>query len=198
MLGKSFCSKSRVLTSRLYNGDQTSSLFRWAPQAKSLSRSQRAWSKLLPKAVHWSQCRSGPSSSLRDSPPIANERTAYSDGFFCGRREILVSLLLEGRVIQADLRRRLARKRYDPSEGISRAFSRLMIQGKVKAALRLLSTQSRGEVLDPDAILPGGDNAEASPKTVLDVLREKHPPASPIHPDALLDFRTGTQPSSYL
>ena len=63
-----------------------------------------------------------------------------------------------------------------------------MIQGKVKAALRLLSTQSRGEVLDPDAILPGGDNAEASPKTVLDVLREKHPPASPIHPDALLDF----------
>ena len=104
MVGKSFCSKSRVLTSRLYNGDQTSSLFRWAPQAKSLSRSQRAWSKLLPKAVHWSQCRSGPlcsclaccSSSLRDSPPIANERTAYSDGFFCGRREILVSFSSKG------------------------------------------------------------------------------------------------------
>ena len=73
-------------------------------------------------------------------------------------------LLLEGRVIQADLPRRLNRKRYDPSEGMSRAFSRLMIQGKVKAALRLLSTQSRGEVLAPDAILPGGDNAEASPR----------------------------------
>ena len=104
MVGKSFCSKSRVLTSRLYNGDQTSSLFRWAPQAKSLSRSQRAWSKLLPMAVHWSQCRFGPlcsclaccSSSLRDSPPIANERTAYSDGLCCGRREILVSFYSKG------------------------------------------------------------------------------------------------------
>ena len=102
--------------------------------------------------------------------------------------ENIGELLLEGRVVQTDLRRRLTRKRYDPSEGISRAFSQLMIQGKVKAALRLSSIQSRGEVLDPDAILPGGDNAEASPKTVLDVLREKHPPAHPIHPDALLDF----------
>ena len=81
-------------------------------------------------------------------------------------------LLLEGRVIQTDLRPPLTRKHYDPSEGISRAFSQLMIQGKVKAALHLLSTQSGGEVLDPDAILPGGDNAEASPKTVLEMLRE--------------------------
>ena len=103
-VGKSFCSKSRVLTSRLYNGDQTSSLFRWAPQAKSWSRSQRTWSKLLPKVVHWSQCRSGPlcsfltccSSSLRDSSPIANALTAYSNGFFCGWREILVSFHSNG------------------------------------------------------------------------------------------------------
>ena len=47
-------------------------------------------------------------------------------------------------------------------------------------------------MLDPDAILPGGDNAEASPKTVLEMLREKHPPASPIHPPGCtFGFRPG-------
>ena len=55
-----------------------------------------------------------------------------------------------------------------------------MAQGKVKAALRLLSSQSNGKVLNPDDIAPGVESAEAQPKTVLDTLKEKHPEASAI------------------
>ena len=98
-------------------------------------------------------------------------------------------LLLEGRVLQNDLIRRTRRKRSPAEEeaSLSRSFSRLMAQGKVKAALRLLSSQSKGKVLNPDDIASGVESAEAQPKTVLDTLKEKHPEASAISWDAVLD-----------
>ena len=98
-------------------------------------------------------------------------------------------LLLEGRVLQNDLIRRTHRKRSPAEEeaSLSRSFSRLMAQGKVKAALRLLSCQSKGKVLNPDDTSPGVESAEAQPKTVLDTLKEKHPEASAISWDAVLD-----------
>ena len=63
-----------------------------------------------------------------------------------------------------------------------------MSQGKVKAALRLLSRESRGKVLDPDDIAGEGESEGVQPKTVLDVLKEKlTPQGSSIDPEALLD-----------
>ena len=69
----------------------------------------------------------------------------------------------------------------------SRSFARMMSQGKVKAALRLLSSESKGKVLDPDDIAVEGGSEGVQPKTVLDVLKEKHPQGSSIDPEALLD-----------
>ena len=96
---------------------------------------------------------------------------------------------MEGRVLQNDLIRRTRRKRSPAEEeaSLSRSFSRLMAQGKVKAALRLLSSQSKGKVLNPDNIASGVESAEAQPKAVLDTLKEKHPEASAISWDAVLD-----------
>ena len=62
-----------------------------------------------------------------------------------------------------------------------------MSQGKVKAALRLLSSESRGKVLHPDDIAVEGESEGVQPKTVLDVLKEKHPRGSSIDPEALLN-----------
>ena len=98
-------------------------------------------------------------------------------------------LLLEGRVLQNDLIRRTRRKRSPAEEeaSVSPSFSRLMAQGKVKATLRLLSSQSKGKVLNPHDVAPGVESAEAQPKTVLDTLKEKHPEASAISWDEVLD-----------
>ena len=55
-------------------------------------------------------------------------------------------LITEGRVLQTDLNRRMARRSDSPNQDVShrsRSFARMMSQGKVKAALRLLSSESR-------------------------------------------------------
>jgi len=65
------------------------------------------------------------------------------------------------------------------NEDNSRVFARLMFQGKVKAALRMLMDNSRGSFLPLSA--PVGDS------TVLDELVKKHPPPSRVVPDALVD-----------
>ena len=50
-----------------------------------------------------------------------------------------------------------------------------MAQGKVKAALPLLSSQSKGKVLNPDDIASGVESAEAQLKTVLDTEKKNTP-----------------------
>ncbi len=57
-------------------------------------------------------------------------------------------------------------------ESVFRIFNRLMLQGKIKAAVRFVTERGGGGVLHPSA------QAEKRPPgvTVLDVLREKHPP----------------------
>ncbi len=57
-----------------------------------------------------------------------------------------------------------------------------MFQGKTNAALQLLSQQGTGGILRVDDMVDLGDNTQ---KPVLDILREKHPPAQPVSPDAL-------------
>ena len=61
-------------------------------------------------------------------------------------------------------------------------FSKLMFEGKTKAALRLVSGYQRGGVLNLDEI---ADSASPG-HCVRDVLRAKHPPAQPLDPKCLL------------
>ena len=59
-------------------------------------------------------------------------------------------------------------------DDVVRIFSRLMLQGKVKAAVRWATERTRGELLMPTDVV---DNTSGT--TVLDVLRQKHPSARP-------------------
>lgn len=59
-----------------------------------------------------------------------------------------------------------------------------MTEGKVRAALRLLSTENQSGPLKLDDIVDESD------KSVRDILEEKHPDPQPIHTDAVLDTPT--------
>lgn len=58
-----------------------------------------------------------------------------------------------------------------------------MFQGKTKAALRLLSEQSKGEVLHLDDPIDTDDGQ----RKVRDILSDKHPPGQPAHRAAIID-----------
>ena len=59
-------------------------------------------------------------------------------------------------------------------EHIKRVFSRLMLQGRVHAAVRLLTEQGSAGMLDP--LSEAHDKSGPTGKTVHEVLAEKHPP----------------------
>lgn len=61
---------------------------------------------------------------------------------------------------------------------MAKTFASLMLRGKVRAALRLLSQHGSAGVLDLDKLIEG--------KTVREILMEKHPPAQPVTPGTLL------------
>ena len=74
-------------------------------------------------------------------------------------------LLVECRVLQEHLYRRRNRQKpsaLDEETSRSRSFARLMFQGKVKAALRLLSANSRGQVLDLNERFPASQSDSES------------------------------------
>ena len=96
------------------------------------------------------------------------------------------NLLMEGRTIQQRLCGRLPRPCDDLR--LAHIFANLMFQGKTKAAIRLLTTQSKGGVLHLNDLLPSSDNAT---QTVRDVLIAKHPPGSPADPSILLPTDEG-------
>ena len=72
-----------------------------------------------------------------------------------------------------DIQKRLPKNcsNYD-LEHSAKAFSNLMLLGKTKAALRLLSEQDRGKVLQLDTHIPSSD---PELQTVRDILKSKHP-----------------------
>ena len=95
----------------------------------------------------------------------------------CGN---ITTLLEEGKVIQ----QRLAAGKRRSAEDSAKAFAKLMLQGKINAALNLLSTESGGGVLqlsDP----------------VIKSLVDKHPSPAPIQEDALLHGPVNRVPSNY-
>ena len=67
-------------------------------------------------------------------------------------------------------------------EQVERTFARLMMEGRVRSAVRLLTDRLGGGVLDPGANVEGAGGPPQ--RTVLDVLQEKHPPQKEADPRA--------------
>ena len=89
--------------------------------------------------------------------------------------------MIEGRTIQKRLPKTNVYDKHE--EKLSLSFSKLMFQGKTKAALQLLAQQGKGRVLHLGDIVNKQDSV---PVTVLDVLRSKHPYAQPARPEAMI------------
>ncbi len=86
------------------------------------------------------------------------------------REGLLNDLVIEGRAIQKRL------PKQHPSQQrqqLARAFANLMAAGNTKAALWLITEQSKGEVLCLDEIITSPDG---SSQTVKEILESKHPP----------------------
>ena len=83
------------------------------------------------------------------------------------------ALIREGSTIQKRIK--LGRGRVD-DDHIARIFSKLMLEGKVKSALRYVTDNVKGGVLSLDnTVTVKGDNGQQEPKSVLDILHSKHP-----------------------
>ena len=81
----------------------------------------------------------------------------------------LHELIHEGRTIQQNHSRNHHRGR-KPTQQTARIFAKLMMEGKVKAALRLINEDSNGTPLKLDSKISPSSN-----KTVRDILKDKHP-----------------------
>ena len=84
------------------------------------------------------------------------------------------SLVSEGRTLQHQFSKSAKHKSVSDDASVARRFSQLMMSGKVKDALRLLSSVSDGGVLSLDS-------------TVMDSLIRKHPKKRPPVSSALID-----------
>ena len=93
----------------------------------------------------------------------------------------IAELLKEGKAIQKSLMRSVS-KGEDNVAKAARKFSKLMMEGKVRAALRLLTKQMESGPLCLDEVTEDG-----SGKTVRETLEEKHPEANPVQPEAILN-----------
>ncbi len=94
----------------------------------------------------------------------------------------LDQLIFEGRTIQNRLP-----KQYAPplaAERLANRFAKLMFQGKVKAALDLLSDKVNAGTLGLDDLIPKSDGEHQS---VREILKAKHPPGEPAIWDSLID-----------
>ena len=65
---------------------------------------------------------------------------------------------------------------------ITHKSSQLMMEGRVRAALQLLSRETRSGPLSLDRVVSDG-----SYRTVRDILEDKHPNSEPAHVDAILN-----------
>ena len=94
----------------------------------------------------------------------------------------LDGLLREGRTIQ----RRLPNLPRDPKsdQQLARSFAKLMMEGKVRAALRLISRQNGG----PPLALDEKTEANRALMSVRDILKQKHPEGKPVIPSAIDPF----------
>ena len=64
------------------------------------------------------------------------------------------------------------------NEHVERVFNRLMLQGKVRSAVRFLTERSGGGILDLSSDAQGKNGATG--KSVFDVLKEKYSEQGPV------------------
>ena len=91
------------------------------------------------------------------------------------------SLLLEGRTIQRQLTTS-SNKTTMSDEHLACSFPKLMMVGKVKAALRLITDHSKGGLLPLDSLIT---TADSTTETVRQSVTNKHPPGRPLKPSAI-------------
>ena len=95
----------------------------------------------------------------------------------------LKELMDQGRTIQCQLNRNPPRK----LEDTARVFAKLMMEGKVRAALRIVTDSNGSGTLPLDKVAdPDRDAVE----TVCDVLSKKHPPKQAPSLSALIEPNT--------
>ena len=97
----------------------------------------------------------------------------------------LSELLKEGRTIQSRLPKPPLSSKQKTPDPVARTFAKKMFksQGKTKAALELLGNQEKGGVLQLDDQVPSGP---CGPKSVREILKEKHPSGQPADPESLV------------
>ena len=118
-----------------------------------------------------------------------NSKSKTKDHIACLTRRLstwengdIALLLKEGNQIQRHLPTSMGIHKKDDDASLARTFTKLMMEGKVRAALRLLLKNTQASLLSLDEKLSGDDSG----KTVKDILEEKHPDAVPAHPEAIL------------
>jgi hypothetical protein len=114
-------------------------------------------------------------------------KSKTKDHICCLRRRLelwkhgqITDLLNESRTIQARLQSKVNRKYSDVS--VPRLFAKNMMNGKVKTALKMLSSQIKAGVLNLEDTI----QQQQHTTTVRQVLKEKHPKPSEICVDAIV------------
>ena len=90
--------------------------------------------------------------------------------------------MLEARSIQHRIQQRKRGNNNNDNNNTCRLFTKLMFEGRVKEALRLLSTKEKGTPLNIHSAVSSSNPHH----TVLNELQAKHPPGQPTTPNALL------------
>ena len=99
------------------------------------------------------------------------------------------ALLHEGRSIQDHL---TAGPQSTSETQLAQTFAKLMFQGKVKPAMRLLARHGRGGKLNLDDRVPVSSTSGGQ-RTVRDILIDKHPRRKPLKPSAVAKSDTCVQ-----
>ena len=116
-------------------------------------------------------------------------KTKTHDHISCLQRRLnlwqkgdISNLLKEGKALQKSLVTSILPKTGTIDDALTaRKFSKMMMEGRVRAALKLLSDDSHTGLLSLDQII------DTSGKTVRDILKDKHPDPEPVHPKILLE-----------
>ena len=95
----------------------------------------------------------------------------------------------EGRTIQHQATRAHRNQNKDSKQN-ARIFAKLMMEGRVRAALRLIANDDSNGPLCLDSLIE--PNNPSNPETVREVLKKKHPPKQPGKPSAITTPGTPT------
>ena len=93
----------------------------------------------------------------------------------------IISLLEEGRALQYLLEKNNLPQK-SGKDHLARSFAKLTFEGKVNQALQLLSHSNGGLLHLHDTILDGGSEG-----SVLEILKSKHPPSTPVTASCLIN-----------